>query len=275
MLESVALLFVSNQLFYDEKQLRTCKFLSDQLNLLNCLVEKVSFVKEKENMMTYELNFLSKEFDFVIVIERGTQRNLIFKTLGNICKEKLVKGSQFTNNFHNHDQEEKYDITYPSGTRILKLNSKFDSVLYYLQHIFILSEENVEVLFLQLLSQHLEQYKKEFKFKKKYQMKMNEISDNNLDAIGCFTIVNRDKDQSVVTIESETNDFDKIVKDEVALRKQFSDTVMEICDSDFIFENIYKCKEKHIHEAIQVSEIFYFIFIQWQKIIITVLFIKI
>lgn len=246
MFESVALLFVSKNFFLDEKRYRTCKFLTDQLESLSFIVEKVLFVKDQENIVAYELDLLSKEYDFVIVVDAGLKSNVIFKALGDICNEELFKQSKFT--------ELQYSCTeYPSATRFFRLNNnnKSSDVLFYIQRIFIVTEENIEIIFSQLLKNFLEQYRSKPTFKKVFQVKMNGTPIEN----NYLTIVNGHNDENCLTIQLEKNSFEDIVEEEMILRKQYNNNVIEICDKDVTFEIIYKNKEEYIHDAIQVSYI--------------------
>lgn len=251
MLESIALLIVSNQFFSDENQYKVCKFLSNQLHNIRFTVEKISFVQEDENIVTNEIKLLSKEYDFVIVVDAGLKRKLIFNSLSNVCNGKSINPSELTNNFNNHIHED-YDEQSSRFPKILKLDTQKQNVgvLYYFQRIFIMNSQEVEILFQDLMN-HLLQYQKEAKYKKMLQVFISEItSDKSLEIIDGLVIK---KNDDVAIIQLEKTDFESFVEIELLLRKEISDKVIEICDNDLISKEILNCKEDHMVEAIQVS----------------------
>lgn len=253
MLQSFAILFVSNTFFPDEKQYSVCKFLINQLHSLQYVVEKISFVQEEDNVVTNEIQFLSKEYDFVIVVDAGLKNSVIPKALSTVCsKESNIP--HFTNNFSNHDHKNLNDKPCTPPTRYWKLNSsnKPTDVLVYLQQIFVMQEENVECFFLQFLRDHLQQYQIIEPFRKKFQVNLNEVSlENNLDIFNKFPVDKKTKE--IIIIHLEKVDFEAFVEDEMALKRLFSDKVTEIYDRDLSMQRILNSKEDHICEAIKVS----------------------
>lgn len=254
MFKSFAILFVRNKFFSDEKQYSTCKFLINELHSLNYIVEKLSFVQEDENVVANEIQFLSKEYDFVIVIDTGLKTSVIPKALSNVCNKELKK-TQFTNNLNNYVPEDHHsDKFYPPPTRYWKLNSsnKPAEVLVYFQQIFVLQEDNIEALFINFLRDHLQLYQTTQPFKKKFQVNLNEVSlENNLDIFNKFPVDKKTKE--FIMIHLEKSDFEAIVEDEMVLKKLFSDKLIEIYDPDLIQQRILNSKEGHICEAMKVS----------------------
>lgn len=251
MLNSFALLFIGNNYFQDEKQQKACEFLVYQLSLLNYAVEKVSYVNQHENVLKNELRFLSKEYDFLIVIDTENQTNLILKSLNDICN----KGILFSNNCSNCSHNSEYPLLVRS-LRLKEINS-FNHNLYYFQRIFILKLDIVEDLFMQLLKEHLEQYKKRVHFKKKFKVQLNESNENHSEIFNKFLIFNGRKDHEFVTIQLEKTIFENFVEDEMALKKQFKENVIEICDRDYVWDTIHKSEENHLSEAIKVSKVLF------------------
>lgn len=247
MLNTVAILFVSN-VFYNENYHRIFKFLLDQLQSHNFSVEKISFVKKQENIIRSEINFLSKEHDFVIVIVKEVQTKIILKALGDVCNEDLVKQSQLSNNFSSNGVNEEYDKKL--CTKHLKFidNKKSYGLIFHVHQIYILKEENIEDLLPQFLKNYLVYYQEEPIYRKKFQIEMADIPKNKVDG---FTFVKSNSEH--VTILLEKTNFDSIIQEELDLRKQFNGKVIEVCDIDIVSGSIYKGKEEHIYDAIQVS----------------------
>lgn len=255
MLKSFALLFVSNQFFPDDKQYRISKFLLDQLHSINCVVDKIVFVHEDENTVTYELNILYKEYDFVIVLDAGLKSKVAFQALGNICNEELGNQLDLTNNINNHN-EEQYSNQYCPSTRYLKLNdgNAIADIIFYLGRIYVLNCENVENLFTQLLKDHLQQYQNIVAFRKKIHIiHQAKASQENVKIFEDFP---RNKENEEVKIQLEKTDFNLIVEDVIALRQQFiGSKVIEDCDIDLMMEKVFNSKEEHIQAALKVSPI--------------------
>lgn len=251
MFKSFAILFVGNTFFPDEKQYSACKLLINELQSLNYLVEKVSFVQEDENVVANEIQFLSKEYDFVIVIDAGLKNSVIPTALSNVCSQESKK-AQLTNNcdFEDHNS----DRFYPLPARYWKLNSsdKPAEVLVCFLQIFILQEDNIESFLNQFLRDRLQQYQTTEPLKKKFQVNLNEVSlENNLDIFNKFPVDKKTKE--FIMIHLEKPDFEGIVEDEMVLKKLFNDKVIEIYDLDLIQQRILNSKEGHICEAMKVS----------------------
>lgn len=253
MFKSFAILFVSNKFFSDEKQYSTCKFLMNELHSLDYIVEKLSFVPEDENVVANEIQFLSKEYDFVIVIDAGLKTSIIPTALSNVCNKESKKNS--FSNLKNYVPEDHHsDQFYPPPTRYWKLNSsnKPAEVLVYFQQIFVLQEDNIESLFIQFLRDHLQLYQTTQAFKRKFQVNLNEVSlENNLDIFNKFPVDKKTKEFIIVNLEK--SDFEAIVEDEMVLKKLFNDNLIEIYNPDLIQQRILNSKEGHICEAIKVS----------------------
>lgn len=259
MLKSFALLFVSNQFFPDDKQYRISKFLLDELHSINCIVEKIVFVHEDENTVTYELNNLYKEYDFVIVLDAGLKSKVTFQALWNICNEEL--GNQLTNNLTNltnninNHNEEQYNNQCPSSTRYLKLNdgNAIADIIFYLGTIYVLKCESVENIFTQLLKNHLQQYQNIVTFRKKIHIICQ--GKNSQENVKIFEDL-RKKENEEIKIQLEKTDFNLIVEDVIALRQQFVGSKLIVdCDIDLMMEKVFNSMEEHIQTALKVSPV--------------------
>lgn len=206
----------------------------DCLNSEKIQVKKVSIVEENVNLISSELQLLSKIFDLVIVLSGRAAQTVISKALADITSQDATKALDSS------------VVVWPALVKHIKCQPP----IIYVQRIFIIYLDSLETQLNHLLG-YLRQYQSGTTFTKVFSVNLNG-SKKYLDDIrknANFT-VNFDS-SGRLTIHSDT--FDDVVKGELLLQNVLGG---DILSSQWINESsdlIYQSTDTHIRQSIQVS----------------------
>ncbi|KAJ8965687.1 hypothetical protein NQ314_003969 [Rhamnusium bicolor] len=250
MLQTAALIFVSDLFLQGKKENKTLARLISELNLLNYQVEKVSIVHENEKIVTYELDILSKHFDIVIVIGE-LNKDIVFKALSNVTFQDLETNLKFERMLNNIKYSSNCRL--PIATKLLAVNDDTYPIIQF-QRIFILKEEYLEKFF-NTLRRHLEQYRLPAKYTKTIHVQMNGNTSQILDKIKKSNVnVLCQENHTVLAVMLESTNFADITDCENLMKKELRDNFIESFIENKIFDMIYANPEERIQQAIENIE---------------------
>ncbi|CAG9824894.1 unnamed protein product [Phaedon cochleariae] len=241
MVVSVALLFVSYQILKGKKENKRCKFLIDQLHTINYQVEKLLVVDENVNIVTSELDDLSKQYDVVIIV-RESNNEVVVKALSNLCCENCKSR---TIEHHLNGICEM-----PPAAKLLGVNSSHPVI--YLQRIFVLEYDNVELQFSEYLKDHLQHYERGSNYMKVLNIQVNGNTEGILEKLQMYkSIIQLEHFQGVLKAIISNQNFQHLVECEKLLRHELGDNIISSYEENDVLRRIYDSRERHIHQSIE------------------------
>ncbi|XP_056641728.1 FAD synthase-like [Diorhabda sublineata] len=246
MLRSVAILSVTNRITAGEETNRIHEFLKTQLGVLNFQVEKLVIALEHETVLTQEIDTLFKQYDLIIVVVE-LKNDVVFKALGNIFGDYLKMNDSTKKPKFCDDNMMKL----PSLAKLLTTNNLPYPVIY-LQRIFILKEECVEIQFLEVLRSHLEQYRTPPIFKKNIQVNLNGNCKKISDLLNELVNVEIKKNDSTLAVSS--NSFENMVEAVEILKRELHENFLHSDEDEDALKKIFESENEHLQKSLKVID---------------------
>ena len=234
--------------------------LLDGLVNLKYEILKIVFIPCQEKLIIFESNHLMKQSDFVVLISK-CDHNVTFASLAKLFNTGLMPVQNINN-------ENGYgEILVPEHSKFLthKNAVKLQPVVY-LSRVFVLLDNNIQVVFDEILQFYLGHLNRSGKYQKKFLFKSdtfnkfkvcNEIFDN------VYWEVITEKEVSIIVASSTK--FSALTKFETHLM-EFADS-SSFLNSSLTFSNIYPNGNfQHVNKSLKVSTEFKYVLMCTQDV---------